>query len=302
MAKVSAFRSEADADAYRALYDDLAEIAWPVPHVELDVPTRYGSTRVRRSGPVDGRSFVLLPPATGSSLAWRTFVAPLAATEAVYTPDTIGTPGRTVQTAPVTGPDDLAAWLDDVLDELGLDPVHLVGWSEGGWVAGAHAARTARPGRLASVALIDPAGAVGQIQRRVIAAMALRGLRVLRARDPYSAMRDFNRWLGGEIEMTDAEIDLVIAALRTFRQHLPIPRRLPDDQLRQLTAPTLLMLGGATRIYDAATVADRAGRLLPDVVVDITPGAGHNLPLQQATRVIDRIVAHASGEHPVPTT
>ena len=70
-------------------------------------------------------------------------VSALAEQPPVFTPDTIGTPGRSVQKAMIRSAADLAVWLDDVLDQLGLNDVHLVGYSEGGWIAGVHAALTA---------------------------------------------------------------------------------------------------------------------------------------------------------------
>ncbi|WP_406389757.1 alpha/beta fold hydrolase [Streptomyces sp. NBC_00887] len=48
------------------------------------------------------------------------------------------------------------AWLDETLAALGLDRVHLVGASYGGWLALNQAHR--RPDRLASVTLLDPGG------------------------------------------------------------------------------------------------------------------------------------------------
>ena len=76
----------------------------------------------------------------------------------------------------------------------------------------------------------------------------------------------------------------------TFRQKIPSPKRLSDDQLGRIVAPTLLLLGADTRLYDPDKVAERARRLLPDVMVEITPGAGHGLPLQYPDRITRRVL------------
>jgi pimeloyl-ACP methyl ester carboxylesterase len=300
--RISRFRTPEDADRYYELYDDIVARRWPVPHEERDVPTRFGSTHVRRSGTAEGTPLVLIHPTSGGSLGWHSLVAPLAERHPVYTPDTIGTIGRSVQTEPVRSAEDLAVWLDDVLDGLGHDTVHLVGFSEGGWIAGVHAAHTQRPDRLATLTLIEPGGAIERLPRRTLAAILWRGMRTLRAKDKHQAIRDFNRWLSGDIDITDDEIELVLFAFRNFRQKLPFPKRLPDDQLRRITTPTLLLLGAESRIYaDPAKVAERARRLLPDVTVEITPGAGHGLPLQFPDRITARIVEFAERTHtPAP--
>ena len=68
--------------------------------------------------------------------------------------DLLGEAGLSVQDEPITGPDDEAQWLDEALAGLGLDRVHLMGVSIGGWTAVNYASR--RPGRAASLVLLDP--------------------------------------------------------------------------------------------------------------------------------------------------
>jgi pimeloyl-ACP methyl ester carboxylesterase len=300
--RMGGFRSDEDGGRYYEFYDNLAA-SWPVPHVELDVPTRFGTTHVRRSGPETGTPFVLIHPTTGSSLGWHSLVAPLAEHHPVFTPDTIGTAGRSVQTAPVRSGADLVVWLDETLDALGLEHVHLVGYSEGGWIAGLHAATTTRRDRLATLTLIEPGGAIERIPRRTMFALIRRGMRVLRATDKRQAVRDLNRWMNGDVELREEEIDLILLVFRTFRQRLPRPGRLADEELRRITTRTLLLLGADTRIYDPAKVAARARRLLPDVTVDVTPGAGHGLAFQFPERTLGRIIGFADGDRaPRPAT
>lgn len=299
--RIGGFRKAEDAANYFDLYDDMVDRFWPVVHEELDVPTRFGSTHVRRSGTDDGTPLVLIHPTTGSSVGWHRIIAPLCERHTVYTPDTIGTVGRSIQTVPIRSPADLVIWLDDVLDALDLDAIHLLGYSEGGWIAGLHASLTKRHARLTTVTLIEPGGAIERIPRRLIANMVLRGTRTLIARDKHRAVRNFNRWLSGDVEISDEEIDMLLLAFRTFRQRLPTPGRLTDAQLASITAPTLLLLAADTRLYDPEKVAERARRLLNDVHVEIIPGAGHGLPFQYPERTTTRILEFIEADrHPSP--
>jgi pimeloyl-ACP methyl ester carboxylesterase len=288
--QLSGFRSPEDASRYLERYDRFVADHWPEPHEELDVATSFGPTHVRRTGPADAPALMLIHPTSGASLGLHPLVGPLATRHAVYTPDTIGAIGRSVQTAPIRHATDLSAWLDDVLDELGLDHVHLAGYSEGGWIAGVHAAHTRRRDRLASVTLIEPGGAIERIPRRTLAAMMVRGAAVLARRDKARAIRSFSHWLSGDIELSDDEVELVLLAFKTFRQKLPIPGRLSDEELRAVTNPTLLLLAAESRIYDVERVAARARELLPAVTVEITPGTGHGLPLERPGQVTKRML------------
>lgn len=295
---MSRFKTDEDRIRYYATYDKFVTTVWPVDREELDLPTTFGSTHVGRSGTADGDPLVLIHPTSGSSLGWHALIEPLAKRHTVYTPDTIGTIGRSVQTVPIETPNDLVQWLDEVLDGLGLGRVHLLGYSEGGWIAALHAALTDRPERLTSLTLVEPAGAIEQVPARTLASMIFRAGRTLTAKDKPEAIQDFNRWMNGDVELSDDDIELVQLAFGTFKQKLPKPKRLSDEQLSRITPPTLLLLASNTRIYDPAKVAQRANKVLPDVQVETIQDAGHGLPFQYpdlvTSQVLDFIESHTA--------
>ncbi|MGZ8632117.1 MAG: alpha/beta fold hydrolase [Actinomycetota bacterium] len=273
------------------LYDALVDSTWPVPHEELDLPTSFGTTHVRRSGPHGGTPLVLLHPASGSSAAWYRIVAPLAAEHPVLAIDTIGTAGRSVQTRPISDEADLAAWLDEVLDGLGLEAVHLIGFSEGGWLALVHASKTRTRERLRSLVLLEPGGALYSIRRRTLAKLVGWGISIaVWPSRKEERLRAFSAWLSPGVELTDAEIEWVLAVFGGFRQHLPTPKGLPDEELAKVSTRILLMLGSDSVISDPEALAERAARIFPDVEVEIVPGAGHGLPFQFPDLTSDRIV------------
>ncbi len=296
-ARIGGFKTQDDARRYFEMYDRFVEKHWPVDRVERDVPTAFGPTHVGVSGAADEQPLVLIHPTSGSSLGWHSLIAPLAARHTVYAPDTVGTIGRSVQTAQVGSPKDLVLWLDQVLDGLGLSHTHLLGYSEGGWIACLYAALCDRPKRLTSLTLIEPAGAIGVVPSRTLAALIYRAARTLTAKDKPQAVRDLNHWMNGDISLSDDEVELVLASFGTFRQKLPKPRRLTDDQLRRIETPTLLMLGAETRIYDPLEVEKRASELLADVQIVTISNAGHGLPFQYPEMFTNRVLAFLEAPH-----
>ncbi len=159
-----------------------------------------------------------------------------------------------------------------------------------------HTATTDRADRLATLTLIEPGGAIERIPRRTLASLILRGAGTLWARDKQRAIRDFNQWMNGDIELDEDQIELILFVFRNFRQRLPNPGHLADEQLRRITTPTLLLLAENTRIYDPNKVAERARRLLPNVTIDITPNAGHGLAFQYPERIIAQILDFVEGK------
>lgn len=239
----------------------------------------------------------MIHPTMGSSLGLAPFVGYLAEHHTVYTPDTIGTPGRSTQTKPISSGEGMARWLDDTLDGLGLDRVHLIGYSEGGYIACLAAALSPRSDRFMTVTLIEPGGAIGDIRKSTMASILWSGLRVIIARDKRTAMRRVGRRLNGDgdYEMPDDLLDLVLQSVTKFHQRIPRPRKLSDEQLRNISAPTHLLLGEQSRLYDAAKINERAQRLLPDVTTHIEPGGGHGFGYERPAATMERALAFIAG-------
>lgn len=100
------------------------------------------------------------PPPAGRRVdrrSWRTTAATLGATHRVHAVDLVGGPGRSrTDGRPIRTAVDLTAWLDAVLDGLGLPSAAFCGHSYGGWIALRYA--LAAPDRTDRLVLLDPTG------------------------------------------------------------------------------------------------------------------------------------------------
>ncbi|MGW4378453.1 alpha/beta fold hydrolase [Kitasatospora sp. NPDC004531] len=290
---MSEFRNAQAADRFRTAYDHALAALWPGPRTPIDVPTDYGTTRVHRADAdtdadsdagTGGRPIVLLPGSGGNGLMWHHQLPRLAAEREVFAVDPIGEPGASTQCTPITDGADAAAWLDQVLAELGLADVHLVGCSYGGWVALQH--RLHRPGRVGAVTLLDPAGFNGFGFRfyawLIAGGLAAGAPRVLRPR--------LARVVGNSAVLEDELMRLSRAAMG-FRRALPVPPVLTDEELRRIDLPAQFLLGARSALHDSAEVAARITRVLPTSRVEVVPGAGHSLPIDEPALVADRILA-----------
>ena len=152
--RVGRFKSQRAHAHFLSVYQSAMAALSPVSG-SAEVPTSFGTVRAYRfDGPSDGPPVVLLPGRNASTPMWRVNIPALIEHRTVIGIDLLGEPGMSVQDKPITGPDDEAQWLDDALAGLGLDRAHLMGVSIGGWTAVNYAVR--RPGRAASLALLDP--------------------------------------------------------------------------------------------------------------------------------------------------
>jgi pimeloyl-ACP methyl ester carboxylesterase len=271
--KVGRFKSEEARSEFLRRYDEMLE-HWPVPSQELSVDTDYGTTHVRRSGQPSSPPLVLLHPNLGTSLAWWRLVEPLAQAHEVFALDTIGALGRSVQTRPIVATSDFSRWLGRVIEELDLDRAHLVGYSEGGYVA----MRSALGGvPVRSLVAIEPAGSVAKVRKRFLGAMVVAGVK---AQFNDGALRQFAERISPGVEFAPGEMETVLYGAKNFKAALPFPKRFTDEELTAIDVPTLLYMGANTELYDPKAAAERANHLMPDVETVIVPQAQHGLPFQ----------------------
>ncbi|MFC5145845.1 alpha/beta fold hydrolase [Streptomyces aureoversilis] len=275
-AQVSSFADDAARARILGAYD-AAMAFWPEPRGQQDVATSFGSTRVHTYGGGPGTPVVLLHGQSATPAEWAPHVAALGEGRPVLAVDRVGEPGYSTQSAPITTAEETANWLEEVLAGLGLERAHLVGHSYGGWVALNHAAR--KPARVASVTAYEPPRALAPLRAGFVLGAVVSML---------SGSEKFQRrWFtaligdtGADPEEAEAQTALSLEAMRGFRVRLLPPPRMSDEELRSVTAPALILLGGADRAMDSKRARERAARLIPDVRAEIVPGAGHGIPVK----------------------
>src|SRR6266508_5970951 len=177
-------------ERFRAAYDALLR-RWPVPVEAIDVPTAYGTTRVNACGPDGAPPLVLLHSGGATSTVWFGNVGALSQEHRVYAVDRLGDAGRGVADGrPMRTRDDLMAWLEAVLDGLGVDLVRLCGHSYGAWQALSYTLR--HPERVSRLALLDPTDCFAGLGLRY----RLRAVRLLVRPSP-DRIAAFLRWETG---------------------------------------------------------------------------------------------------------
>jgi pimeloyl-ACP methyl ester carboxylesterase len=127
-----------------------------MPYTEQSITVSAATIRLLRGGPEQkGAPPLVFLHGAGGHTGWMAFLDELATRFDVFAPEHPGF-GQSDDPPWLDGVADLAYFHLDLLKALGLDHVHLMGTSLGGWVAAEMAVRNTQ--RLASLTLI---GAVG---------------------------------------------------------------------------------------------------------------------------------------------
>ncbi|MFJ3922594.1 alpha/beta fold hydrolase [Streptomyces sp. NPDC090022] len=276
-------------DRYFATCDALFAKGAPL-RSETDVETSFGTTHVYRYGPADPAAesrtpVVLIHGSGGCSAMWYPNTPALSADRPVYAFDTPGDPGRSVHREPMWQPERAAQWLDETLDALGLDKVHLVGSSYGGWLVINMVHR--RPGRLASVTALDPGGLekVGLrffvwIFASLFATYAPKALRPRLA-----------AWLEQPVIVVPELRAWIHASVRAFRIRRPAPLPLSDAELGTIRTPFYLIMGKRSLLVHPKRQLERVPRVIPGARAEIVAATGHGPQIDHPDLVNARMLS-----------
>lgn len=253
-----------------------------IPYETVTVATRFGATHLLAAGSRDAPPVILLHGMEGTALSWRHQLNALAADYRLYALDIIGSAGKSSPVRlPHTG-DYYAEWLADVLDGLGLRRASFVGMSNGCWLTIKFAAYA--PGAITHAALLSANGltpvrfpytmarllerrSVDAFLGKVVAPVVTRGL--VRRSIMLAAPK------GLPIDADEMEWNFLLA--KYYRYRFP-PPPLTGEQLRQLTAPTLLLMGEKESFFLPRATLARARAHLPNLrAAEIIAGVGHNM-------------------------
>jgi pimeloyl-ACP methyl ester carboxylesterase len=205
-------------------------------HSEEMITVNGSAIRLLRGGDAEAPPLVFLHGAGGHT-GWMGFLDALAEDFAVYAPEHPGF-GRSDDPPWLDDVGDLAYFYLDFLETLGLDRVHLIGTSLGGWIAAELAVRNQT--RLASLTLVGAVGiaADGKPIDDIFRMPAEENLRRFFA-DPERAARRLR-------DMATIDMNIVAKNRATVTRLAYRPRfHNPGlaKWLHRITVPTLLLYG-----------------------------------------------------------
>ena len=225
--------------------------------------------RVLRGGPErgDAQPLVFLHGAGGHT-GWMAFLEELSQRFAVYAPEHLGF-GQSDDPPWLDSVGDLAYFYLDFLKALGLERVHLMGTSLGGWIAAEMAVRATA--RLASLTLVGAVGitAQGETIPDIFRMPVEENLRRFYADQERAARR-----VG---DVAKADMRLVAKNQATVTRLAYRPRFYNPDLskwLHRIDVPTLLIWGAEDGLVPPA-FGEAYRALIPGATLVVLPAAGH---------------------------
>ena len=293
--QVGQFRTAANRAAYEAAYAQ-AFTRMPKPTRTIDVQTSFGVVRVYQWVNPDAPILpvVLLPGRGSGAPMWSENLPSLLAQRTVYAMDALGDAGLSAQTVPLTSAADQATWIDEVLGGLGVTRAHIVGHSFG--AASAASLAVHRPGRVASLTLLEPAFVLNWPPVSTLAWSIPATLPFLPQSWRDAAVAKVAGEDPGAIDSDDPIARMITLGSTGYSAELPTPNPLSESQLRGLTMPVYVAIAESSPITNGADSIHKAD-LIPVVEAKIWPNTTHSLPMQVHEPLADELADFWARHH-----
>ncbi|MGH7002627.1 MAG: alpha/beta fold hydrolase [Alphaproteobacteria bacterium] len=243
----------------------------------------------------------LFQQGSGTPLLWlhgaggfapnHAFVAPFAQRWRLIVPSHPGF-GRSALPDWLDSIDDIAYLYLELLDQLGLSKIELVGTSLGGWMAAEIASKI--PERIAKLVLVGPVGVkVGPFDKLDIPdiwALPQDEVNRITFHDPKRMLPDLSK-------MPDEQVTVMLrnretTALLTWKPWMHNPKL--KHRLHRVKAPTLFVRGASDGLVSAPYMESYA-RLLPNARIATIAEAGHVPHLEQPEAFAKTVFAFLDG-------
>lgn len=238
-----------------------------------NIPTSFGKSHVLMVGDPSNPPLVCLHAMMTSSAHLASELDALLDQFYIIAPDL---PGQSIRGLPVRlsyTDDSHEQWLLEILDGLNLQQIHLLGISLGGFVARQFA--SSNPGRVKSLVLLVPAGIAQGSLIKGFTKMAFpmlmykinpsdNNLRKLVNPLITTWDEDWARYLGD--------------SFKDFATNLKIPPLASEEELKNLTMPSLVIGAENDISFPGDKVIERAKDHIPNVQTELIKGSRHCPP------------------------
>ena len=228
--RIGHFTSEKGKEDFQIAYDESMALL-PKPNDTKDIKTKYGTIRAYYFTKEENKHkepILLLPGRGASTPMWVPNLEGLREKRPVYTIDLLGEPGMSVQTKVIENQKQQAEWLNEVIEGLSLEKVHIVGVSIGGWTT-MNLARY-NPKHIATASLLDPVFVFAQMPIKMILASIPAAVPIV----PKFIRQKMLSYVSGGAETNDDEpiAKLIESGMRNYKLKTPAPDLFSKEDLK----------------------------------------------------------------------
>lgn len=262
-----AFKSKEGKEEVLKYYDFLLTKG-SVEHEKIMVNTSYGETFIIAMGKKELPPLILLHGSGMNSSMWIKEMEEYSKTHRVYAVDMPGEPGKSDENQLPFEGDEFSNWLNDVFNELFIEKASIVGISLGAWLGTKFAIRYSE--KVDKLILLCPAG-IGPQKKSFIFKFLFYSIFGEKGIDKLYYK------INGDKPIPEIMLNyqkLIVKHFNFRKATIPI---FIDNELRKLTMPVALFVGGKDIMLHSEKTAKRLGSLLNHAEINFIQEEGHSI-------------------------
>jgi len=285
MCSESIYRSPEGEKKVLALYNSALK-RLELKFEEQMINTRYGVTHTLITGPKESPPLIIFQGGNTVNPVTLSWFIPLMKEYRVYAPDTIGHPGISAQTRISPRDDSFGKWVEDLLDNFGMEKASFIGPSYGAGIILRTAAYA--PELISNAVLLMPSGiAKGSLRRMII--------KIIYPMLLYRLFPSRNRLLQAVRPMFTEDIDkIAVEVIGSVYRHVKLETQMPrlatGEELMDFKAPTLVLAGEEDIFFPADKILPRTKEIIPNLIAAENLHGSRHFPSRETLYYInDRI-------------
>ncbi len=230
---------------------------------------------------------ILLHGAGMGSTIWYKNIEEWSKIRRIYAVDEIGDMNKSEPLQSISNPEDMGKWMTEILEHLGIEKADFIAHSAGAYVTLNIAALIQN--RFDKMVLLAPAASFVPFHKQFFLRLGLINL----IRRKKFIERIFSNWFvakGNNIE--DGVFDQFINGVFYYKWKVKpiIPKVIPEEKLKTILLPTLLIMGEKEVIYNPKQAVERAKECIPHIETVMIPNVSHCLFIEDAGKVNDLVI------------
>ncbi|MDP4222160.1 MAG: alpha/beta hydrolase [Bacteroidota bacterium] len=268
----SVYKNEKSQKIIQDLYDKQVS-ALNIDFEDIYADTRFGKTHLLKTGNPNGKPILLFHGGNSTTPYYLRDFLRFRDKYLIYAADIMGHPGKSAQTVLSAKNLEYGKWASDVIDGLGFKKMICMGGSYGGGVL--MKLMCVSPQKILKAILLVPSGICNASNTGIMFSM---GMPMILYRITHNG-----KWLKKAIlpmaldenEIDEDTFEMVKCAFDNVRVKAGMPSNVKRSDMKNYTAPTLIITGEKDVIFPGEKVINRAKKIIPNVKTYLMKGSGH---------------------------
>jgi len=254
------------------LYDKQVS-ALNIDFEDIYVDTRSGKTHLLKTGDPNGKPILLFHGGNSTTPYYLRDFLYLRNEYLIYAADIMGHPGKSAQTVLSAKNLEYGEWASDVIDGLGFKQMICMGGSYGGGVL--MKLMCVAPKKILKAILLVPSGIWNASNASVMFNMGIPMILYIITKNGKWLKKAILPMALYENEIDESTLEMVKCAFDNLCVKAGMPSNVKVTDMKNYTAPTLLITGEKDIIFPGEKVIARAKMIIPNLKTYLMKGSGH---------------------------